>query len=136
MAPERDPRDGSGARREDQGQNAKVAFHVSERCERSVQVEQQHLRRLRGHEPHVGFVGDRRGIARLERVAVELHFAFGHMHPGMTARLQRVRDFVARLQFGQAQVGILVDGEGTLAPGFGYHEVEPAFGASAKDFSA
>ena len=58
----------------------------------SVQVEQQHLRRLHSDQFNVRFVVNRRRVAADQRLAVQLHFALGDVNPRMESGVQLVRD--------------------------------------------
>src|SRR5262245_52518146 len=69
-----------------------------------VQIKQQHLRRFGRNKLHARLIRKRRGVARFQRVAVELNLAFRHMQPGVASRLQRVRDFIPSFEPGNIKI--------------------------------
>ncbi len=102
----------------------------------SVQVEQQHLRRFHADQFDVRFSVNRRRVAAGQRLAVQFNFALGDVDPRMASGIQLVRDPVFRRQLGQPELGVLMDGDGPIAPGLACDQVQCAGTASLNDFSA
>ncbi len=55
------------------------------------------------------------GVTGSEEVSVELDRSFGEVKPGMAILLEIVFNFSIRLQTGEREVGVLVDGHGIVA---------------------
>ena len=91
-----------------------------------VQIEQQHLRRLRGAEFQRGFFVHRCGVTAHERFAVQHHFALGDMNPRIATRRQLVTDALPSIEFREPEIGVLVDGDGAIAARFARHEMQRA----------
>src|SRR6185503_17891324 len=95
-----------------------VRFTVTDLFAVSVQVKQQHLRWFDRRELESRFIRKRGRIATSEGFAIEFHFAFGDVHPGVATRIKRVRYSVACIEFRQIKVGVLVDGKRAITAGF------------------
>src|SRR2546425_488159 len=74
----------------------------------SVQIEQERLRRRVGSQRQGPFFTQRRSVARAQSLAIQGHFALGHLHPGMATRLERVGRACACVETGKPHVSILM----------------------------
>ena len=90
---------------ESQRDNAKSLLHDL------VQIEHQHLRLFRRAQFQCAFLVDSRSVAAAQCFAVERHFAFRHVNPRMTSGRKLVRHAISRIQLGQPQIGVLMDGD-------------------------
>ena len=91
-----------------------------------VKVKYKHLRRFHGGDGQRAFVADARGVTAGKLLAVEGDFAFGHMHPGMAVRGERVAHALPGSSLASSTIGVLMDGHGAVAAGLAGHQVQLA----------
>src|SRR5882672_1134556 len=72
-----------------------------------VQIKQKHLRRLGCGDLQCAFITHGEGIAAGQFCAVDLHFAFGDVGPGVAGFRERMLHALAGFQLGEQQVGVL-----------------------------
>ena len=92
----------------------------------SIQVKQQHLRFAFAGQFQFRFVAHGRGIAAVERFAVQCHLAFGDVNPGMALRLEFVRHRLAVAELREPQIGVLVDADAAVAARFAGDQMQPS----------
>ena len=110
----------AGAQYERQRQDLQDFFHGTD----SVEIKHQHLRRLGGVKCERAFLAQARGIAAGELLPIDGCFAFRDMHPGMPAGGEGMSYTLPSLEFGEQQVGVLMNGHGAVAASLAGDEIQ------------